>query len=193
MQDPASRTKAFEQMDQEDIELQKRLLNKQLSTVVELLGVQFIVNRPSRGRIFEQKFGKYSSKYTQKYKDIDDLNETCEIIKLSQSETVKRMPYQTVERKTKEILKKVQGPFYKPYTIYRIYQETPEESQPSLEELALEQDWKPVMQTLVVNSTGKNNSLVKKIIGYVNKEDEMTKEETRFYDINPTYIVTFSK
>lgn len=39
MQDNVSRTKAFEQMNKQDIELQKRFLNKQLSTVVELLGV----------------------------------------------------------------------------------------------------------------------------------------------------------
>jgi len=50
MQDINSRTKAFEVMQEEEIDLQKRMLFKQLSTVVELLGTDFILNRSSRNR-----------------------------------------------------------------------------------------------------------------------------------------------
>ena len=71
-----------------DLEIQKKLLFKQFSTIVELLGKEWVVQRPDRNRHYEQRFGANSPRYTEKYKTIDDLNEICEILQSSQQEYI---------------------------------------------------------------------------------------------------------
>lgn len=48
-------------MSSEDMQLQLRLLNKQLSMAIELLGTDFILNRASRNREYEALYGRDSS------------------------------------------------------------------------------------------------------------------------------------
>lgn len=83
MESRSARREAFEQMDAADMELQLRLLNKQFSMAVELLGTDFVLNRPSRNREYENTCGRDSSEYTQRSKHIDDMNELCDLIQLS--------------------------------------------------------------------------------------------------------------
>lgn len=58
-------------------------MKKQFSLVVELFGREFILNRENRKRENETKYGKNSPEYTERLKLIDDMNEMCDLIKMS--------------------------------------------------------------------------------------------------------------
>jgi len=70
-------------MTMEELEIQIQVLQKQLSTVVELMGVQFILEREERNRRYERVHGRDSPQYTRRLKLIDDVNELCEVLQAS--------------------------------------------------------------------------------------------------------------
>lgn len=68
------------------MDIQLRMLLKQFNMIMEVLGVEFILQRATRGRRNEDKYGRTSAKYTKRLKTIDDMNELCDVLKMSLSE-----------------------------------------------------------------------------------------------------------
>ena len=99
-----------------------------MSTVVELLGVDFILKRRDRKRFYESQHNRQSPSYTDYLKTIDDLNEICEIINLSKDEYKEQRLRNPNRRndaeeadRNKKILEKTQRLDYVCYTLDKIY------------------------------------------------------------------------
>lgn len=112
-------------MSEEDVQNQLRILNKQLSTMIEILGTEFILRRQERGRVLEKKYGRNNSKYTNKLKNIDDMNELCELMKLALAEMHKRPQEIARISSDQRFIQKMNNPNYKVKTLDELYPPRP--------------------------------------------------------------------
>lgn len=120
--DPEIRNQHFEEMNDENLKVQKQILQKQLSTAIEYLGVDFILERISRNRYYENLYGRNSPLYTERRKSIDDLNEICEVLHKSRKEFARRkINLADNDEETKlmndRIMKKISSSNYVSYSI----------------------------------------------------------------------------
>lgn len=168
-----------------------RILNKQFSTMIELLGTDFILKRTSRNRTYETKYGVLSSKYTKKLKTIDDLCELCDLMNIAKKELLRKPNFLTQVSNNQDLVVKMNDPNYAVKTLDQIYaqnrpllvtksttsQNVPKPklqtigtgvmkslftSKQDYEQTIKEQDWLPVQQLLIVDQTGQEDSAVAK-------------------------------
>lgn len=164
--------------------------------MIEMMGTDFVISRTERNRFYENKHQRDLSKYTSRLKNIDDMNELCELMNLAKKLIVRRSRDLGSFSDNQGLIKKLNNPNYKVKTLDEIYakqrpllvktiEKIPKKEKQEIisinglfkdkkdfEQTIKEQDWMPVQQLLLIDETGqKDSEHAKASIDYKDAED----------------------